>query len=117
MVMAEALDLLVPDMPVPVALLHHHAHTPLKDCLHIPTLSPSPSQFPSKFNIMSMVMGSLTGRMDVSPILPVKLLITISIMLNFDRHCDGDEDGVITCKQTLRCGGDTLSLHLVTKPV
>ena len=34
-------------------------------CLHIPTPSPS------KFNIVSMVMGSLTGRMGLEPILPV----------------------------------------------
>ena len=29
----------------------------LKVCLHVPTLSPSPSQCPTKFNIVSMVDG------------------------------------------------------------
>ena len=41
----------------------------IKVCLHLPT--PSPSQCPSKLNIMSMVTGSLTGRMGLEPILPV----------------------------------------------
>ena len=54
-----------------------------------------------KFNIMSMVMDSLTGRMGDRPILPVKLPITISTMLNFDGNCYGDRDGVWMCKQTL----------------
>ena len=45
--------------------------------LHIPTLSPTPSLSPSSFIIVSMVTGSLTGRMGLEPILPV----TISIML------------------------------------
>ena len=63
------------------------------------TLSdPLPSQ--SKFNIVLMVMGSLTGRMASRPILPVKLSITISTMLNFDGNCDGNR--VRKCKQTLR---------------
>ena len=47
---------------------------------------------PSKFIIMSMVMSSLTGRMSLSPILPVKLPVTISTILNFDTHCDGERE-------------------------
>ena len=50
---------------------------------------------------MSMVMGSLTGRMGDRSILPVKLPVTISTMLNFDRDCDGDRHGVGMCKHTL----------------
>ena len=38
--------------------------------------------------------------MGLSPILPVKLQVTISTMLNFDGHCDGD--GVGMCKQPFR---------------
>ena len=73
----------------------------IKVCLHVPTPSQSPSQCPSKFNIVLMVTGGLAGRMGLSPILPVKLSVTIDMMLNFDRHCDGDgdADGVGTCKQ------------------
>ena len=40
--------------------------------------------------------------MGLEPILPVRLLVTIDIMLNFDGHCDGDGNGVGTCKQALR---------------
>ena len=58
-----------------------------KAYLHIPTPSPSPSSF----IIVSMVTGSLTGRMGLEAILPVG----ISTMLNFD----GDSVG--TCKQAL----------------
>ena len=71
----------------------------LKVCLHIPTPTPSPS--PSKFNIVPMVTGSLTGRMGLEAILPVKLPVTIDTMLNFDEHSDGDGDGVGMCKQAL----------------
>ena len=74
----------------------------LKVCLHVPTPSPPPSQCMSKFNIVLMVTGSLTGRMGDTSILPVKLPITISTMLNFDGHCDGDGDGVGTCKHTFK---------------
>ena len=51
---------------------------------------------------MSMVTGNLTGRMGDRSILPVKLPVTIDIMFNFDRHCDGDGNGngVRTCKHT-----------------
>ena len=35
------------------------------------------------------------------PILPVKLPVTISTMLKFDRHCHGDGNGVGMCKHTL----------------
>ena len=38
--------------------------------------------------------------MDVQPILPVKVCITIGTMLNFDGDFDGHGDGNVTCKQT-----------------
>ena len=79
----------------------------LKVCLHIPTQSPSPLECPSKFNIVPMVTGCLTGRMGLEAILPVKLTVTIDTMLNFDGHSDGDGDGVGMCKQALN--GDSLS--------
>ena len=50
----------------------------------------------SKFNIMSIVTGSLTGRMGDRAILTVKLPVTISTMVNFDGG------GVGMVKQTLR---------------
>ena len=46
----------------------------LKVCLHVSSPSPSPSLSPSKFNIVLMVTGTLTGRMGFRP-------ITISTML------------------------------------
>ena len=49
-----------------------------------------------------MVTDSLTGKMGVRPILPVRLSVTIATMLNFDGHCDGDGDGVGMCKQAFR---------------
>ena len=52
-----------------------------------------PSQCPSKFNIVLMVTGSLTGRMGD------RLPVTIDMMLNFDG------DGVGTCKQYSRRKG------------
>ena len=73
----------------------------LKVCLHILTQSPSPSECPSKFNIVPMVTGSLTGRMGLEAILPVKLPVTIGTILNFDGHSDGDGDRVGMCKQAL----------------
>ena len=73
----------------------------IKACLHIPAPSPSPSECPSKFNIVPMVTGSLTGRMGLEAILPVKLPVTIDTMLNFDGHSDGDGDGAGMCKQAL----------------
>ena len=42
-----------------------------------------------------MVTGTLTGRMSVEPILPVKVPVTTSVMLNFD----GPNFGVGTCEQ------------------
>ena len=39
-----------------------------------------------------MVMVSLTGRMSDRLILPVKLPVTIDVMLNFDRDRDSDGD-------------------------
>ena len=58
----------------------------VKGCLHIPT--PSPSQCLSKFNIVVMVMGILTGRIDW-PILPVihwhSVKPSIDTVLNFWR--------------------------------
>ena len=62
------------------------------------TLFPSPSQ--SKFNILSMVMGTLMGNIGLETTLPVKLPVTIGTMLNFDGDCDVDRDGVGKCKQT-----------------
>ena len=46
-----------------------------------------------------MVTGSLTGRMGLEAILPVKLPVTINTMLNFDGHSDDDGDAVGMCKQ------------------
>ena len=54
----------------------------VKVCLHVPTPFLSLLQCPSKFNIVLMVTGSLTGQMGDRPILPVKLPVTIDIMLN-----------------------------------
>ena len=70
----------------------------IKVCLHFPTSSPSTSQCPSKFNIMSIVTAILTDRMGDRSILPVKMPVTICTMLNFD----GDGDSVGTCKQTFK---------------
>ena len=53
--------------------------------LHVPTPCPSPSQSPSKFNIV------LTGRNG-----------SIGTILNFDGECNGDGHGVGTCRQTLQ---------------
>ena len=47
-------------------------------------------------------MDTLMDRMGVRPILPVKVSITIDIMLNFDDDFDGHGDGDVTCKQTLK---------------
>ena len=54
-----------------------------------------------RFIIVPMVTDSLTGKMGIRPILPVRLSVTIATMLNFDGHCDGDGDGVGMCKQAL----------------
>ena len=51
----------------------------------------------SSFNIVSMVTGTFMGRMGLWALLPVKLPITISIILNFD----DDGNGVGKCKHTL----------------
>ena len=69
-------------------------------CLHVPTPSPSLPLSPSKFDIVLMVMGSLSSRMGDRPILPVKLPITVDLMLNFDRDSDSGRDVVLTSKQT-----------------
>ena len=69
-------------------------------CLDVKTTSLPLSLSLSKFNIKSTVMGSLTGRMGLSPILLDKLPITISTMSNFDGDSGSDGDGVGTCKQT-----------------
>ena len=50
-----------------------------------------------KVNIVLIVMG----RMDSGPILPVKVVVTMGIMLNFDSDCDGDVHKVGTYKYTL----------------
>ena len=75
----------------------------LKGCWHVATPSSSsrPCLPPSKFNIMSMVTDSLTGKMGLPPILPIKRPITIGTMINLDGDCDDDGDGVGPCKQTL----------------
>ena len=39
--------------------------------------------------------------MGVQPILPVKVSITINIMLNFDSKFNGHGDANVTCEQTL----------------
>ena len=46
--------------------------------------------------------------MGPSPILPVKLAVTIDTVLNFEGHCDSDWDGVGTCKHTIRPVGTFL---------
>ena len=68
----------------------------LKVCLHVTSTCPSPCPSPSKFNIVPMVTGSLTDRLGVQPIQPVRVPVTIGTMLNFAGHGD------VTCKQTLR---------------
>ena len=51
------------------AVTHWRKLASLRLCLHVPT----PSQLPSKFNIMPVVTGTLTSRKSGStPILPVK---------------------------------------------
>ena len=98
--------------PGPISCWSFHVTVGIKACLHILMPCPSPSQSSSKFNIVQIVTGSLTGRMGDRPILPVKLPITIDTMLSFD----SDGDGVGMCKQTLR--GDRASSSLVfSKPV
>ena len=67
-------------------------------CLHLRTLFPSPS----KFNIVLMVMGSLTGRMASRPILPIKIPITTDTILNFDGNCNGDGVGKCKCTRSSR---------------
>ena len=44
---------------------------------------------------------SLTGRMGVEPISPVKVCVIIDTMLNFEGDFYGRGNGVITCKQTI----------------
>ena len=66
----------------------------VKGVLHVLTRFPSPSQCPSKFIVVPIVTGSLTGRKGDRPILPVKLPVTIDIMINFDGHCDGNGNGI-----------------------
>ena len=44
----------------------------LKLCLHITSLCPSPSELPSKFNIVSMITDTLMGKMGCTPILTIK---------------------------------------------
>ena len=43
-------------------------------------------------------------RMDVQPLLPVKVSVTIDTMLNFDHDFDGHGDGDVKCKQTFMGG-------------
>ena len=69
----------------------------IKVYLHAPILRPSPSQSPSKFNIVPMVAEALMCRMGSRPILAV----TIGTMLNVDGDCNSDGHGVGTCKPTL----------------
>ena len=46
-----------------------------------------------------MVTGTLTGRMGSTLILPVKVPVTITTMLNFDGLNFGPNFGVDTCEQ------------------
>ena len=46
-------------------------------------------------------MDTLTGWLGLEPILPVKVPVTIGIMLNFDGHFDGGGHDDVTCNQTL----------------
>ena len=49
----------------------------LQPCSHVPT----PKFGPLKFNIVLMVMGTLTARMGSTPILPIEVPITIDTLL------------------------------------
>ena len=49
-----------------------------------------------------MVTDTLTGWLGLEPILPVRVPVTIGMMLNFDGHFDGDGHGNVTCNQTFR---------------
>ena len=69
-----------------------------KVCLHIPSPFPSLSQCPQSLTLCQW----LTSRMGPRPILPVKLSVSISAMLNFDGHCDREGNGLGMCKHTLR---------------
>ena len=44
--------------------------------------------------------------MGVQPILPIKVSITINLMLKFDGDFDGHSDGDFTCKQTFNVKKD-----------
>ena len=48
----------------------------IKACLHLPSISPSPS--PSNFIIMPRVMDRLTGTMGLQPILSVNVNLTVT---------------------------------------
>ena len=41
---------------------------------------------------LTSLLDTLTDRMDVKPIFPIKLSITIDTMLNFDGDFDGNRD-------------------------
>ena len=45
---------------------------------------------------------TLTDRMGVEPILPIKMSVTIDTMLNFDGDFDRHSDGDVTYKRTFR---------------
>ena len=71
-----------------------------KVCLH--AMSPSPSPLPLTFNIVSIVMNTLTGRTGYTPILLIKVSFN-SVKCTTLKN--GDVDG--TCKRHLN---DRLSL-------
>ena len=55
---------------------------------------------------MIFLTDTLTERMGVQPILPIKVSATIDTMLNFDVDFDGHND--VTCKQALFPSGGRL---------
>ena len=63
----------------------------VKVCLHIPT--PSPSPLPSRFIIVTMMMDSLTGKIGVEPILPIKTLL---LLTQCKLYMVGDGEGLVT---------------------
>ena len=62
----------------------------VKVCLHVQTPFPSLSDCPSSLSLCQW----LTGRMGSIPILPIRVPITISTMINFDGQSNGDGNGV-----------------------
>ena len=71
------------------AMVYSPVISVVKVCLHVLT----PSQFPSKFNVVSMLTCRSTGRLSPEPNLPIDWPVDMDIMLNFDgnygRVCAG----------------------------